>query len=49
MNVVEVSKLLGYESIETTIQYISTSSEPIHLIVISRKGSDLFEYRMAKK
>ena len=29
MNVVEVSKLLGHESIETTMQYISTSSESI--------------------
>lgn len=33
MNVVEVSKSLGHESIETTMQYI-THSEPIHLIVI---------------
>lgn len=29
MNVVEVSKLLGHESIETTMQYISTSSDSI--------------------
>ena len=29
INVVEVSKLLGHESIETTMQYISTSSESI--------------------
>ena len=29
MNVVEVSKLLGHESVETTMQYISTSSESI--------------------
>ena len=49
MNVVEVSKLLGHESIETTMQYIPTSSESIRLIAIPRKGSDLFEYRMGKK